>query len=75
MSIKFGQGTAHEAIFPYTRDHCKWGISCTGSTVCVGDINRMTSQKKRGGGTACIENPSLWKAIHALINSTDPCVP
>ena len=75
MSIKFGAGTAPNALFKYTRDHCKWGIASTGSTVCIGDINRMTSQKKRGGGTACIESPPLWKAMNALINSTDACVP
>lgn len=75
MSIRFGQGTSRETVFKYTRDHCKWGISAVGSTVCIGDINRMTSQKKRGGGTACIESAPLWNAIDALINSTDSCVP
>ena len=46
-----------------------------GDVVCVGDINRMVSQKKRGGGTICLHDIGLWKSMRALVASTDPCVP
>ena len=49
LAIGMGDGTT----WSYTNDHCKWGISVTGSWVCVGDINRMTSQKNRGGFVCC----------------------
>lgn len=61
--------------FHYTQDHSKWGVSTSSSKplVCVGGINRMESQRKRGGGTCCISHPPLWKALSALIDETEPC--
>ena len=35
--------------WPETHDHAKWGITVDSDWVCVGDINRMVSQEKRGG--------------------------
>lgn len=49
--------------WPETHDHAKWGISVQKHWVCVGDINRMISQRKRGGGAIAIENEVLWKAL------------
>ena len=37
--------------WPETHDHAKWGITTASNWVCVGDINRMISQRRRGGGT------------------------
>jgi len=71
MSISFGPN--EEDQFKYTRDHCKWGVSQTGSWVCVGDINRMTSQRHRGGGAACFQNQLLHDAIQAVVATTEPC--
>jgi deoxyribonuclease-2 len=31
--------------------------------VCVGDINSMISQRKRGGGTIAFQSAPLWKAL------------
>ena len=31
--------------------------------VCVGDINRMISQRKRGGGTIAFQNQILWQGL------------
>jgi hypothetical protein len=31
--------------------------------VCVGDINRMISQRKRGGGTIAFQNQTLWQGL------------
>jgi len=49
--------------WPETHDHAKWGISIDSDWVCVGDINRMISQRKRGGGTIAFQDPILWAAL------------
>lgn len=61
--------------FKDTEDHSKYGISTSASmaVVCIGDINRMTSQRKRGGGTACFRNQALWTALKQSVQSTDSC--
>jgi len=59
--------------FSYTQDHSKWGVSLQSSWTCVGGINRMQSQRKRGGGTMCLSNSYLWKALSATVASTAPC--
>ncbi|MPV68471.1 deoxyribonuclease II family protein [Burkholderia sp. BE17] len=57
--------------WPETQDHAKWGITTTDNWVCVGDINRMVSQEKRGGGTIALQDPVLWKAL----SQTDTIIP
>ncbi len=49
--------------WPETHDHAKWGISTDSDWVCVGDINRMISQEKRGGGAIAFQNNVLWSAL------------
>ncbi|MEY2519260.1 MAG: deoxyribonuclease [Verrucomicrobiota bacterium] len=49
--------------WPETHDHAKWGITVDSDWVCVGDINRMISQEKRGGGTIAFQDPTLWAAL------------
>jgi deoxyribonuclease-2 len=46
-----------------TKDHAKWGIGVEADWVCVGDINRMISQEKRGGGAVAFQEQSLWAAL------------
>ena len=41
--------------------------------VCIGDINRMATQYKRGGGTVCFHNEFVWKAFRNLISSFEAC--
>jgi len=60
--INFGPLGAHWA-WPETHDHAKWGITLHSYWVCVGDINRMISQRKRGGGTIAFQNETLWTAL------------
>jgi deoxyribonuclease-2 len=61
--------------FPYvwseTHDHAKWGLTVKNDWICVGDINRMISQEKRGGGTIAFQDKNLWKAL----KQTDLLVP
>jgi len=60
--INMGPLGAHWA-WPETHDHAKWGISTTGNWICIGDINRMISQRNRGGGTIAFQNQLLWQAL------------
>lgn len=57
--------------WPETKDHAKWGISVDSDWICVGDINRMVSQEKRGGGTIAFQDNTLWNALR----KTDLIVP
>lgn len=49
--------------WPESHDHAKWGITTDSDWVCVGDINRMVSQEKRGGGTIAFQDKKLWVAL------------
>lgn len=49
--------------WPETHDHAKWGITKDNNWICVGDINRMITQEKRGGGTIAFQNATLWTAL------------
>jgi len=57
--INLGYMGAHWA-WPETNDHAKWGITLHEPWICIGDINRMISQRKRGGGTIAFQNQTLW---------------
>ncbi|KAF8373455.1 nuc-1, partial [Pristionchus pacificus] len=57
------------AQFKYTHDHSKYARTLDATrdkVVCIGDINRMTSQYVRGGGTVCIFDDELWKAYDTI---------
>jgi len=54
-------------------DHSKWASGMTKKVFCVGDINRMDGQDKRGGGTVCISDSSIAAQMKAVINTTDKC--
>jgi deoxyribonuclease-2 len=60
--INLGPLGIHMA-WPETHDHAKWGITTHMNWVCVGDINRMISQRKRGGGTIAFQNQILWQGL------------
>jgi deoxyribonuclease-2 len=50
-----------------SQDHSKWAVSK--KYVWIGDLNRMESQKKRGGGGVLIRDHNLVKAFRSLIVS------
>lgn len=54
-------------------DHSKWAVSTTDSIVCIGDINRMTTQFGRGGGTVCIESAPIASFFRSSITQTNSC--
>ena len=69
-------GAAHpvHCDFHYTSDHSKWGMAKSGAEfVCVGGINRMSSQQQRGGGTVCFEHPALHTQLGNVIRAEQSC--
>ncbi|KAJ4461990.1 putative deoxyribonuclease II family protein [Paratrimastix pyriformis] len=58
-----------------TNDHSKWGIAVHADWVCIGDINRMDSQRTRGGGAACIQHSGLHRLFASMIMGTETCTP
>ncbi|TKR69264.1 hypothetical protein L596_021445 [Steinernema carpocapsae] len=61
--------------FKFTQDHSKMAVSASKKRpyTCIGDINRMISQFKRGGGTVCLRNFNVWQAYSTLIEQTNSC--
>ena len=67
--------------FTTHKDHAKWAVAYSDNLkmsdkqkfVCIGDINRMETQKKRGGGTVCFTNKDLWKTFTGIVKSVEAC--
>ena len=61
--------------FSSKEDHSKWAVSQDVSRpwVCVGDINRMMTQERRGGGTVCHLSPMVWRVYSQLVAQVEPC--
>lgn len=56
-----------------TQDHSKWAITANKKTICMGDINRMTTQYSRGGGTACFSDSILHNVLKTATTKTNYC--
>lgn len=67
--------TVRSIQWPFHDDHSKWAVGSVSSDpfVCIGDLNRMRSQAKRGGGTVCVRNSALWKLFYRQVEATEPC--
>lgn len=67
--------TDYNIAFSNHMDHSKWSIAVnsTAPWVCIGDINRMVSQERRGGGTVCMKNLSIWSAYKRTIEGIESC--
>jgi len=61
--------------YHYTKDHSKFAVSAVGTLpfVCIGDINRMTTQYKRGGGAVCMNDFFVWTAYKNIVVDTNHC--
>lgn len=68
--VKLSWGTVK---YGNTDEHSKWGITVDQRTVCIADINRMASQKKRGGGATCFSNAPLAASFSKLIAAIESC--
>jgi deoxyribonuclease-2 len=69
QQVDFGSGIS----WSETKDHSKWCVALNVSTWCMGDINRMTTQYSRGGGTTCIPDGDLFQALVKASVQTDSC--
>lgn len=56
-----------------SQDHSKWAIGIKGGegVVCVGGMNNMTSQEKRGGSFFCLKDDHVWKSFKNIIIDSD----
>ncbi|GIL94206.1 hypothetical protein Vretimale_475, partial [Volvox reticuliferus] len=45
----------------------------SGTQVCLGDLNRQPSQRFRGGGYVCTDDPRVWAAFRTLVVELEPC--
>ena len=78
-TLQFTSADGSAAPFKYTQDHSKWGVAVNATGFqdewsCIGDINRMTSQWARGGGTVCLRDaPQLYNRLVASVASVDGC--
>ena len=56
----------------HTVDHSKWCVGANaakGHVACIGDINRMSSQAKRGGGAVCSLSDTTFIAnLEGVVN-------
>lgn len=49
-------------------DHSKWAVTQNKPLICIGDINRQTTQAKRGGLSLCLRNADVAKEFRELHN-------
>lgn len=59
--------------WPTMSDHSKWAVAQTGSSFCVGDLNRADGQDLRGGATVCISSTHFASQMRKVISTTDKC--
>lgn len=70
-----------QTSYRVTTDHSKWAVSVADEQdssspkiVCIGDINRMLSQTRRGGGSICFNNNvQVWREFNNVVNEVEPC--
>lgn len=75
LEINFDSSSS-SGDWQFITDHSKWAISSDDSKAtytCVGDVNRMASQAKRGGGTLCFDNKKVHQAFRSAIKVIEPC--
>lgn len=56
-----------------TQDHSKWAYATANNFSCFGDMNRMSSQWKRGGAFYCLNSPLLHQALVSITALTTGC--
>jgi len=73
MDLDFGNGLA----FNVSWNHAKIAIADNPNNghpwVCFSDMNRMMSQRLRGGGAICFEHASLYKTMRQVVTKYDQC--
>ncbi|KAF5281964.1 hypothetical protein FQA39_LY00488 [Lamprigera yunnana] len=63
--------------FKNTVDHSKWAVVSKDNPnekwICIGDINRNTAQRQRGGGTVCFSMGIVSKGYQKSVEEIEPC--
>ncbi|KAK4886094.1 hypothetical protein RN001_002365 [Aquatica leii] len=63
--------------FKDTNDHSKWAVVARDKPdakwACIGDINRSTAQRQRGGGTVCFSIGKIATAYQKSVAEVEPC--
>jgi deoxyribonuclease-2 len=76
LDIKTLEFVVGDRIYSWqeTHDHSKWAITANRDVICMGDINRMTTQYSRGGGTACFSDKILHSILKKATTKTNECL-
>ncbi|XP_064478836.1 plancitoxin-1-like [Ornithodoros turicata] len=56
-----------------TEDHSKWAVGTSTPWFCFGSLNRMESQKSRGGEVTCMENSVVHKLFRSASETSQHC--
>lgn len=69
------KSNADDYPFANYEDHSKYVLSKTSDSpfVCIGDINRMETQFKRGGGTLCTKDYQIWTVFKSVVTEIESC--
>jgi deoxyribonuclease-2 len=61
------------AEFSGSQDHGKWAVSkyIEDEHFCIGDLNRIESQKKSGGGVICMKSHKVASAFRRMVIETE----
>lgn len=75
LELKFQSSgpTRETSPWNYREDHSKWAVAVDKPAACVGDINRMSSQYKRGGGSMCMKDRQVWQIMKNSIHGIEAC--
>ena len=65
--------TGRCATQAWGRERASAGLGLAAPWVCVADINRMASQRGRGGGAVCLQHTLLHGALATTIGAADVC--
>lgn len=73
--LSFKLGKQEQIDVKNSEDHSKWAISSETAKgfVCVGTLNRMNSQYRRGGETLCFKNALLHKLLLRTVTDFEDC--
>ncbi len=68
LNVKFG-----DYIYKRENEHSKWAVLEKKPIACYSDLNRISSQKRRGGLTICIEESNLADIMRGSITEHEDC--
>ena len=66
QKVKFPDGE-----WTSTKDHSKWAV--VGDYVCIGGVNRVASQEKRGGQHFCVKDSGFAGEMKGVIEAYEQC--